>query len=206
VKAKVADSHGDALIHESEYASGDVSSDGSLVNLGQKVDDLYDYTAPDGTEYMRNISYQDDVLGPDGNGKENDARTIINFVTHTYSQAQAKGISVSNGPAPNLNSSPSQVQQALQSGQVTQKGTTTVNGTQAIALAITVPPSVPGAGSVDLILYVDAQTYQPLRMVEVFDGHPALIVADWIPATPDNIAQAEEDSIPAGYTKVGNVY
>jgi hypothetical protein len=38
-----------------------------------------------------------------------------------------------------LESSPSEVQQALQSGQVTQKGTTTVNGTQAIALSIKTP-------------------------------------------------------------------
>jgi hypothetical protein len=28
-------------------------------------------------------------------------------------------------------------------------------------------------------------------------------VTDWLPATPDNIAKAEDDSIPAGYTEIG---
>jgi hypothetical protein len=32
------------------------------------------------------------------------------------------------------------------------------------------------------------------------------LVADWLAATPANIAQAKDDSIPAGYTKVDRVY
>lgn len=65
---------------------------------------------------------------------------------------------------------------------------------------------VSGSGSrvvsTDLTLYVDAQTYEPLRTVLVLGGLPSLWVADWVPATPDNIATATDDSIPAGYTKV----
>jgi hypothetical protein len=98
-----------------------------------------------------------------------------------------------------LAGSPSEVQQALQSGQVTRKGTTMVNGMPAIALSITVPD----AQSVRLTLYVDARTYQPLRTVTVVDGNPSgPYVADWMPATQDNIAKAKDDSIPASYTKV----
>jgi hypothetical protein len=97
------------------------------------------------------------------------------------------------------------VRQALQSGRVTQKGTTTVNGTPAIALSI--PPGligVPDAESIHRTLYADARTHQPLRTVSVVDGLPAgPYVADWMPATPDNIDKAKGDySIPAGYTKV----
>ena len=65
------------------------------------------------------------------------------------------------------------------------------------------PHRVPDAQGVHLTLYVDARTYQPLRTVTVVDGNPSgPYVADWMPATPDNIAKAKDNSIPAGYTKV----
>ena len=39
--------------------------------------------------------------------------------------------------------------------------------------------------------------------VTIADGNPRPYIADWMPATPDNIAKAkDDDSIPAGYTKV----
>ncbi len=101
-----------------------------------------------------------------------------------------------------LASSPSEVRQALQSGRVTRKGTTTVNGTPAVALSVTVPGGMPDARSVHLTLHVDARTYQPLRTVTVAGGNPGgPYVADRMPATPDNIAKARDGSIPAGYTK-----
>jgi hypothetical protein len=65
---------------------------------------------------------------------------------------------------------------------------------------------VSGAVDQDLTLYVDAQTYQPLRTVSVLDGHPGLLVADWMPATSDTIAQATANPILAGYTKVDKAY
>lgn len=88
---------------------------------------------------------------------------------------------------------------------VTQNGVATVNGTQAIVLSVKVPsggstvPSAPRAHIVssNLILYGDARTYQPLRRVLRFGGAPGLFVADWVPATPENIAQATNNSIPA---------
>lgn len=59
-------------------------------------------------------------------------------------------------------------------------------------------------------MFVDAQTYLPLRVTLSVVGSqggryvPGLYVTDWMPATSDNIAQAEDESIPAGYTKVDN--
>jgi hypothetical protein len=218
VKANVANGQGGAVIHGYTYARGDVSSDGSLVNLGAKIDDEYDYTASDGTTYMRSGWNNPDgspyltgsnVLVPDsnGDGKSTDTRTLINPVSHTYTRAQFSGVSdpTAGLPTPNLYSSSSEVQHALQTGQVTQQGTAIVNGTEAIALSIK-EPSMPGTANQNLTLYVDAQTYQPLRTVLVLDGHPDLLVADWMPATPDNIAQAEDGSIPAGDTRVDKVY
>ena len=90
------------------------------------------------------------------------------------------------------------MQQALQSGQVIQAGATTIDGTQAIALSVAAPQSL------QFTVYVDAQTYQPLRTVTVGTepGNSTAYVADWVPATPANIASAKDDSIPAGYTEV----
>jgi hypothetical protein len=79
---------------------------------------------------------------------------------------------------------------------VTQKGRTTVHGTPAIALSL---PDRRG----QYILYVDARTGQPLRTVSTTRGNPSPpYVTDWVPATRENIARAEDDSIPAGYKKV----
>jgi hypothetical protein len=222
VEARIADdSPGGTVIHSYTYVSGEVSSDGSLVNLGQKTLDGYGYTAPDGSVSFRNDFYGNpDVITindliPDGNGKYDDSRTIIDPGSQTYSQDHFSGLSNPNATAGlNLFSSSSEVQQALQNGQVTQNGMATVNGTQAIVLSVKVPSasstigSPPGAQivSTNLTLYVDAHTYQPLRRVLSFDGAPGLLVADWVPATPENIAQATDNSIPAGYTKINDTH
>jgi hypothetical protein len=154
-------------------------------------------------------------LSPDGNGKYDDSRTIIDPGNQTYSQDQFPGLSNPNATStPNLFSSPSEVQRALQNGQVTQNGMTTVNGIPAIALSVNVPSGSSTVSSrsgsrpvsTDLTLYVDAQTYQPLRTVLGLGGSPDLLVADWVPATPDNVAKAMDDSIPAGYTKVDGTH
>jgi hypothetical protein len=211
VKANIADGSQNGLVIDSfSYAGSHLTSDGSLVDLGPKTFDAYYYTAPDGTVYMRNTSDNNKdestaVLGPIVNAKRPVTQTIFNNADHTYRQTQTTevyGSAAANAraqPAVNLNSSSSEVQHALRSGQVTQMAMTTVNGTQAIALSV--KPRIPGS----LTLYVDAQTYQPLRLVSVVAGNSAPpYVSDWLPATPDNIAKAKDDSIPAGYTKVNN--
>jgi hypothetical protein len=93
----------------------------------------------------------------------------VDIANHTYSQQHTEYSVTGGANAPwyqalDLWSSPSEVQQALQSGQAPQKGTTTVA-----------------------------------------DGNPRPYVADWMPATPDDIAKAKDDPIPAGYTKVDKV-
>lgn len=206
------------VLHTYGYFSAHESSDGSLVHSGPKSGEGYQYIAPDGTAYQRNWTYNQDgsptgiighgVTGPVVNGKQDVALTIINRANRTYSQTQIEysvtgGANAPGSPTLGLASGPSEVQQALESGQVTQKGTTTVNGTLATALSIMVPRRVPDAQSIHVTLYVDARTYQPLRTVTVVDGNPGgPYIADRMPATPDNIAKAKDDSIPAGYTKV----
>lgn len=218
MQAEIADARQSSLVrHTYGYFSARESPDGSLVRSGPKSSEGYQYIAPDGTAYQRNWSYNQDgsptgiighgVTGPVVNGNQDAVLTIINRANHTYSQTHTQysvtgGANAPGPPALGLASSPSEVAQAVQSGQVTHKGTTTVNGTPAIALSITMPRRMPDAQSIHLTLHVDARTYQPLRTVTVVDGNPAPYVADWMPATPDNIAKAKDDSIPAGYTKV----
>jgi hypothetical protein len=211
VKADVAASRQDgSLWHSVQFEGGTLNSDGLLVNLGTKEADTYDYKAPDGTGGFREVSYNDDGstylditerFSRDANGTVDDAQAIVNPGGYVYSQTQYPGVSddLGKGTSLNLSSSASQVQQALQSGQVTQTGTVTINGTQARALSI----AVPGEG---FTLYVDAQTYQPLRTVLTLNGEADLEVTDFPPATADNIALAESDSIPAGYTRVDKAH
>jgi hypothetical protein len=217
VKANIAKASEDGtVIHAFGYAGGSVSPDGSLVDLGWKLGDVYDYTAPDETEYQREVMYQSDGslyltmtdhYSPNGNGTVNDGQTVVNPRHDTYSQTRYSGLSDPHGGAatPNLYSSPTEVQQALRSGHVTRTGTVTINGTRAIALSITVP-SVPNVPRARLTLYINARTYRPLRTVTVYDGLRDLEVADWVPATADNIAKAKDDSIPAGYTKADKAH
>jgi hypothetical protein len=207
--------------HTYGYFDARQDPDGSLDCSGPKSGEGYHYIAPDGTRYQRNWTYNKDgtptgiigqgVTGPAVNGRQDTTLTVINHASRTYSQQQTEYSSTGGAGAPGspgsaalgLESSPSEVQQALRSGQAAQQGTTTVNGTPAIALSIPVPRRVPNSHGVHHTLYVDARTHQPLRAVTVVDGNPSgSRVADWMPATPGNIAKATGDSIPAGYTKV----
>ena len=222
VKAKVADDiQGGTMVHSFTYASGS-DSEGSLINLGQETEDGYEYTAPDGDVSSRNAIYDQtsgslqavliNDFSPDARGRYGDRRTIIYPGNQTYRQDEYPGLADpdTTPQTPNLFSSPSEVQQALQKGRVTQSGTTTLNGTQAVALSVKVPSgssmvstaSGTHAVSTDLTLYVDAQTYRPLRTTLSFGGYPGLMVSDWVPATPQTITQATDDSIPAGYSRV----
>jgi hypothetical protein len=209
VKAKVADDIQNGTVFQSySYFDSHVSSDGSLVSSGPMSGQSWEYTARDGAWYRRNTQNNRhgsptgvigiDVLGPVVNGRRSETQTIIDGANHTYSRMRTEGYASGSSSGLGLQSSPSEVQRALRSGHVTQKGRMTVHGTPAIALSL---PDRRG----QYILYVDARTGQPLRTVTTVDGNPSSpYVTDWMPATPDNIAKAEDDSIPAGYTKVDN--
>jgi hypothetical protein len=177
VKANIANGSQNGLVIDSfSYAGSHETSDGSVVDLGPKTFDQYYYTAPDGTVYMGNggpdTASDTAVLGPIVNGKRSVTESTINNANHTYSQTQTTevyGSAAANArarPAVNLNSTSSEVLRALQSGQVTQLGMTTVNGTPAIALSIK-KLRIPGT----LIVDVDAQTYRPLRAVATVTGN-----------------------------------
>jgi hypothetical protein len=202
------------VVSSLQYDSADVSSDGSLGNLGNELSHGWSYDAPNGNEYGRTVGVGKDagidnfgVTGAVINGHSKVTSTIINDINHTYSRqitdysVPANAKSSTSGTV-ELGSSPVAVRQALQTGRVTEKGTATVNGTPAIALSV----ALPSAYSLSYTLFVDARTYKPLRteVIGTAAGDANTFVSDWEPATSANIARAKDDSIPAGYTKVAN--
>src|SRR5579875_2884732 len=200
VRTKLAsDSARGTVVDNTGYAHGTVRPDGTLAHLGWRLGEVYDYTAPDGAEYQREVMYERDgrpyltVIDRYSlhDGRMSDTQTIINTREDTYSRTRYSVSSASRAEwaVPNLYSSPSEVRRALLTGRVSQSGSARIHGTGAIVLSMTVPGrrSIPGAR---LTLYVDARTYRPLRTVTVYVGVHDIEVADWVPATATSIARA----------------
>lgn len=220
VEAKIAGDSCSTLLHVYEVPRGQETSSGSLLDLSRHSFDEYVYDSPDGGQYQRTASYNQDgnltalsfwKIYTAADGKQTLAGTRIDPAKHTYTTSHTLtgggatiGATVPHGE--------SEVQRALKSGRVTQMGTTTINGTPAIALSlkqIRVGSRVISIGATGYTetLYVDAQTFQLLSMVAAnptnnpryFHG---LYIGDYLPVTPATIAKAEDESIPAGYAKV----
>jgi hypothetical protein len=128
----------------------------------------------------------------------------INYSDHTWAQ----GESVASGPfqqhpapatrplPPDALSPPSAIEKALSSHLATQVGTTKIDGIPVLVLT-------GRAGQDHITLYVDAQTYQPLRETDDARGKFHLdTVTNVLPATAANIARAKTaPKIPPGYTR-----
>ena len=218
VKARLAaDSQSSYVTYGVDYHSGRLNTDGSLADLGTRAGWGWDYTAPDGTIYEHDFG--DDaqghptgivghgVTGPVTHGWQKITLTLINNDNHTYSVHDDSHGAAANAPEEDvpeagLGSTAPEVQRQLQNGQLTVRGRTTVAGTRAIALQTQMTPATVDGSDYDLVLYVDARTYQPLRLVITSKDNPVIAVEDYEPATAVNIARAEDSTIPAGYTKV----
>ena len=220
VRAHLADvSQGATLVQTTEYAKGSVSADGTLGNLSSwLIATDVDYTATDGSQYSFETMYNQDgrtyltmsddynstnasgSFGASGNtgaagAGASDDQIEVNPSKQLYTQNSYPVSGPSQGA---LGSDSSTVQQAIQSGQVTQVGTSTVNGTPAIVLSV----KAANAQGSELLLYVDAQNYQTLQTVQTLPPSASLMVSQWTPATSALIAEAETNSIPSGYTEV----
>ena len=224
VKARIAADGHDNMIQRSEtYFSASMSSDGSL-SFGPKQGEDYGYATPDGAGHNDSTTYNrdgtvrfiyDEEEAPVVNGEQSSSYIIIDPANHTYTQTNYSRHVGKALPPPGgfLNDSSPQVRHALQSGRMTKVGTPTFMGTRAIALSL---PPCPGSGCPGLrgVMYVDAQTYQPLGVAVVPDRHTRYArgidpeVDYRVPATAHNIAQAKDSipaGFPAGYTKVNSI-
>jgi hypothetical protein len=109
-----------------------------------------------------------------------------------------------------IRSTEQQIEQALADGRVTQEGTAIVDGQSTIELSV--PPasqSTSGQPAHSTItLYVNSQTDQPVREVDVSPNNAddpsagnATTTLDWLPTTAASIALTKVQ-IPANYTQV----
>ena len=125
--------------------------------------------------------------------------TNLDPVQHLYAVSSDTG---STGPT--LADDIQQIKKQLDSGRATVDGTATVDGQPTIKL--TMPTQEEGWTST---LYVDPQTYAPVQSFGEAPVNPQDPSADtdttteeWLPATGENIANAQLGQIPANYTRV----
>lgn len=201
------------VLHTYGYYDAHQEPDGSLVHSGPMRGEGYNYVAPDGTRYTRNWTYRSDgsptgivghgVTGPVVNGRHHSLLTIVNHGNQTYGQQHTEVRVSDAAPKPSIlgvESSAAEVREAVRSGVAIRQGRTMIHDLPAITLSI--PQPYP---NIRLTLFIDERTHQPLRTVTVIEGEQSggPYIADWMPATPDNIARAvHDDFIPTGYTKV----
>lgn len=95
-------------------------------------------------------------------------------------------------PYPSSLTIPAQFRRELQRGLVTIVGRGPVNGHPAIELRLT-------RVNTDLVYWVDARTYQPLRIV-LAGGGDALDIT-WLPRTPALVNQTNHPQIPPGFRR-----
>ena len=166
-------------------------------------------TAADGTYLQTNAL----VTTPSGGSLHTQVTSLdpssSTYFTSDNAVSQLVNSSTS-GTQLGIRSSEQQIEQALADGQVTQEGTATVDGQSTIELSVP-PASQSSSGQpadTSITLYVNSQTDQPVREVDVSPnnaGDPsagnATTTLDWLPTTAANIALTKVQ-IPANYTQV----
>jgi hypothetical protein len=215
VQAKVAAATpGQFVIKYTQYDTGTVGADGSLT-LGAK--DLVEgiYQASDGTAYQRQEWFDSsgnvrdtisDAYTPNGNGLTDDAQTVVNPSDQTYNQTTYRNVPGPNagGATIGVTSTSAEVARALRTGHVSRSGTRTLDGRPVLVLTVNGLSQTEGLKQ-SMILYVDADTYQPVQdaVLQTLPGkRPDLSTDDWEPVTQDNIAAIRDTSVPAGYDEV----
>ena len=153
-----------------------------------------DMASPSGTS----IYVQFMVGTPAGNG----ARwvyTNLDPAQHLYAVSSDAG-----SAGPTLADDIQQIKKQLDSGRATVDGAATVDGQPTIKL--TMPTQEGGWTST---LYVDPQSYAPVQSFGEAPVNPQdpsadsdTTTEDWLPATAENIANAQLGQIPANYTRV----
>ncbi len=150
---------------------------------------------PDGT-----VIYAQHWVGTPTNGGMSYRQTEVDPVQQLYSVTTSTGAA---DPTASSEADAEAIRAELASGQATQQGTATIDGRHVIKLAFTGPQDTTGT------LYVDPQSYEPVRSVassRVGSDNSSTdndtTVENWLPASAANVAAVETDAVPAGYTQV----
>jgi hypothetical protein len=162
------------------------------------------------------LSINELVTTPD-NGVLHTRITFLDPLQHTYftprNISAPPGGSVASATSSTqlgIKSTARQIDQALSSNTVKQTGTATIDGQSTIKLSVAPAPQLVKAGlprQTTITLYVNAQTYQPIKEVEVVpDVHDPSAgrntsTSTWLPTTAATIALTKLQ-IPVGYKQV----
>ncbi len=114
----------------------------------------------------------------------------VNYRTHTWYQWSVKG---SPRPFDIEYENPDQLRRLLADGTVTLVGDDQVDGRAAVHLRLSMP-----GGQLDIELWVDADSYLPLRVTDRAGIVTFAIRYEWLPRTPQALAHIEL-TVPAGF-------
>ncbi len=128
--------------------------------------------------------------------------TYVDLGARTWSRGAVAGTAAQRSAAvaaqrrsalyPSPLTNPAQFRRELQGGAVTIAGRGPVNGRPAIELRLT-------RGQTDLVYWVDARTYRPLRIALAGGGSALDII--WLPRTPGLVNQTNHPQIPPGFSR-----
>lgn len=129
--------------------------------------------------------------------------TEADYSTHTWFVSVIHAAGPIQGAPPKgpdvPGGSPQQLKKGLQAGVFRIAGHGQVNGHHAIELRAHV-------GILSYAIWVDAQTYQPVRVIKAFGGslkgHALIFNETWIPRSASLVSLANHPQIPAGFTRV----
>jgi hypothetical protein len=119
------------------------------------------------------------------------------FVDPIHEVYAVRATHTSTTPALPVPAPVQQLQQKLKSGEATREGIVTINGVATLEISFATSQGTQGPTST---LYVDPQSYEPVRFV--WTAGTSTDAVNWLPATAANIANAEPAQIPAGYAQV----
>ena len=136
-------------------------------------------------------------------GEDHWQTTYVDYTNRTWwtktSHSAALGSDTSDDPALSAETTPAQISKDLAQGwlRVSVKGT--VDGHPAIELVY----AGPLAGKADAVHYwVDAASYQPVRIDLPPFTAASSIAESWLPKSAENVAQTDKPQVPAGFRQV----
>jgi len=123
----------------------------------------------------------------------------VDYTRHTYFQQEMPGRAAPFGQAAGVPyGDPTELRDALASGQITLVGTEQVDGRSTEHLRLNLSGEDAKQAAMDL--WVDSESYLPVKMVARKGPYHINVSYEWLPRTPENLAHLEL-TVPAGYTR-----
>lgn len=124
---------------------------------------------------------------------------LVDFSRHTYYRDQRPADGAPFGQAAGVPyGDPAELRADLASGQITLVGTEQVDGRSTEHLRLNLSGEDAKVAGMDL--WVDSDSYLPVKMLARKGPYHITVTYEWLPRTPENLAHLEL-TVPAGYTE-----